>query len=309
MTAIPIRHRADVARVVRAIDRLLEAQAHRRRDKATAKLVRALATGLRRAFRAQERDLLKRLVAIRGQFDAAEAARAALTQSHGLIVSPSTYRTLQEASEPDWEAIFDAVSEATRRLFTETLREYIGQALLAGGEEALLRLATGMADVSFDLANPRAVAYAEQYVAELVTQINEATRADVRRIITQGVERGDAYNKVAKELRQKYQEFHTPSPLNHIKDRAELIAVTEMGNAYEAGNEAVVQELADAGLTMEKSWLTVGDSRVSEHCQSNQAAGWIAFDDEFPSGHQRPLAHPGCRCTMLARRKPSEEDV
>lgn len=308
MTAIPLAHRADIARVVRAIDRLLEAQAHRRREKATAKLTRALAKELRRAFRVQERDLLKRLATIKGQFVVEESVQHVVLGRGDVVVYEGRV-LLREATEPDWETIFNAIAEATRHLFTDALREYIAQALLAGGEEALLQLATGIADVSFDLANPRAVAYAEQYVAELVTKINETTRADVRRIITQGVERGDAYNQVAKELRQKYQEFHTPQPQLHIRDRAEMIAVTEMGNAYEAGNEAVVQELADAGLTMEKSWLTVGDSRVSEHCQSNQAAGWIAFDAEFPSGHQRPLAHPGCRCTMLARRKPSEEDA
>lgn len=121
-------------------------------------------------------------------------------------------------------------------------------------------------------------------------------------LITEGIEQGTSYTQVAKEIRDAFTGFHTPSPQKHIKDRATLVAVTELGNAY----EAVVRQLADRGLMMEVSWLTVDDERVSDGCMDNQAAGWILFGDAFPSGHQRPLRHPGCRCTALYRRRPSE---
>jgi hypothetical protein len=54
---------------------------------------------------------------------------------------------------------------------------------------------------------------------------------------------------------------------------------------------------------MEKRWLTVGDDRVSDGCKDNQRAGWIALNDAFPSGDDRPLRFPGCRCVVQYRRK------
>jgi len=82
-----------------------------------------------------------------------------------------------------------------------------------------------------------------------------------------------------------------------------MVAVTEIGNALEAGSAITAKELQDAGLVMEKSWLTVGDDRVcSEECELNEAQGWIPLDEPFASGHMHPLAHPACRCTALQRR-------
>lgn len=70
-----------------------------------------------------------------------------------------------------------------------------------------------------------------------------------------------------------------------------------------------MKHLQNAGLEMEKSWLTVGDSRVSEGCAANAAAGWIGLEEEFPSDgtydRQRPPRFPGCRCDILYRRKGS----
>ena len=87
-------------------------------------------------------------------------------------------------------------------------------------------------------------------------------------------------------------------------DRAELIATTVAGDAYEAATAAAGRQLADAGLVMEKSWLTVGDDRVDVECEDNEAQGWIPMDDGFRSGHTRPPAQPACRCTALYRRRP-----
>lgn len=280
--AIPLRERRDIARLAAAIDRLLEVSAHKAKVKATSKLEKALAADLRVAFRKQETALFKRLAGKRSAF------------------APDT---VTEAAEPDWDALFDAAVLDTIKVFEAPLGRFIQQALMAGAREIIAQL---KAEVSFDLANPRAVAYVEGRAAELVSGINDVTRAEVKRIITEGVRDGRSYNDVAKDLRSKFAEFHTPKPQLAIKDRATLIAVTEMGNGYEAGTEAVIGELSDAGLTMQVSWLTAGDDRVSEGCQENAAIGWIPFGDAFPSGDLRPLRFPGCRCTAIHRRAPSE---
>lgn len=283
---VTFRNHAAITPVIAAIDRLLEAAAQRRKARVTRRLVRRLAAELRAAFRAQERVLLRRLPAIRDQFPDTAPAPAS------------------EAAEPNWETIFDAAVLATIEAFTGPIELLVGQALLAGSQAVIAELGV---ELTFDLANPRAVAYLEQRAAELVSQITETTRADLKRLITQAVDEGWSYRQLADAFRAKYAEFATPNPQLHIRDRAELIAVTEIGNGYEAGNQAAVQELQDAGLEMEQAWLTVGDDRVSEECRGNQAAGWIPFGTAFPSGDLRPLAHPGCRCTLLYRRKPENE--
>ena len=95
--------------------------------------------------------------------------------------------------------------------------------------------------------------------------------------------------------------FSERKPQLHIRNRAELIAVTETGNAYEKAAMLQAEALQQAGLPMEKSWNTVGDDRVSDGCQENEDAGWIPIDEPFPSGDMQPLRFPGCRCNLQTR--------
>lgn len=56
-----------------------------------------------------------------------------------------------------------------------------------------------------------------------------------------------------------------------------------------------------AGMT-EKRWMSgFDDSRLCEICKANEAAGWIPFNEPFPSGHMRPLAHEDCGCSLDSR--------
>jgi len=77
------------------------------------------------------------------------------------------------------------------------------------------------------------------------------------------------------------------------------VIVQNCGNAYSEGAYQAGDKLNQSGITMEKSWLTSRDDRVSDGCAENEDAGWIGFYDAFPSGHQHPLRHPGCRCSLM----------
>jgi len=156
--------------------------------------------------------------------------------------------------------------------------------------------------LSFDLENPRAVAYVREHGAALVANINSTTRDYIRTVVTQGVDEGWSYDKIAKSITDRYQEFAVGKPQLHIDSRAHGIAVTETGMAYENGSRIVANDLKAAGLQMEKFWQTVEDERVSALCANNQAQGWLPIDQPFASGHQEALGHPYCRCTTLYRR-------
>lgn len=161
----------------------------------------------------------------------------------------------------------------------------------------------------FNLENPRAVEYARQRAAEAISEINATTRREVRKIIVEGLETGMSPAQVAQRLADKFIQFAVPRPGKRIPNRATLIAVTEMANAYCDGILQLGQELQQSGIVMVKHWLTVGDDRVSDGCRQNEEAGWIAIDAAFPSGHQRPPRFPGCRCDLLTDMKGFEQSL
>lgn len=161
----------------------------------------------------------------------------------------------------------------------------------------------------FNLENPRAVEYARKRAAEAISEINETTRREVRKIIAEGLETGMSPAQVAQRLADKFVQFAVPRPGKRIPNRATLIAVTEMANAYCSGSLQLGQELQQSGIVMVKHWLTVGDDRVSDGCRQNEKAGWIPINDAFPSGHQRPPRFPGCRCDLLTDMKGFEQSL
>jgi hypothetical protein len=158
-------------------------------------------------------------------------------------------------------------------------------------------------DISFALANPRAIGFLERHAAELVTNIDETTRSMIAKIVRKGVEEGYSYNKVAEQISSRFTQFRVGKPQLHIESRAHLVAVTENRMAYEAGNMEAGQFMKRQGLSMEKYWMNSGDDRVSDGCLENSAAGWIDIDEAFPSGDDTSPRFPGCRCDILYRRK------
>jgi len=231
---------------------------------------------LARAFRTQGAALVRALGAIKGQFPIQEAA----------------------AKVPNIDGPFDKAAKQTSFTFAEPIDELAAAALEAGALATLKDL--GMV-AAFNLENPRAVTYLKNYGAKLVKQVNETTRDYIKTVVTQGVEQGWSYNKIAAAITERYKEFAVGRPQEHIDSRAHLIAVTESGNAYSESTLIVGMDLSDAGIEMVKSQLTVGDLKVSEECRANSAQGWIPINQEFQSGHQRPLIHPACRCSLLTR--------
>jgi hypothetical protein len=232
-----------------------------------------LATQLSKLFRRQGAFVVRRLAMYRSEFtEALRPHELASLLNHGLSVDMA--KAIQFAIELGFSS---------------------------GASDVL---ADVKADISFSLDNPRAVQYTKDYGANLVTKIDETTRSSVKDIVTRATANGTAYTEVAKQLKALFNGFavSVKGP-KYIQSRAELIAVTELGNAYQAGASAAVDEATDTGLTFEKYWLTSNDSKVSEGCRTNQSVGWISKQATFPSGHDHPLRFPGCRCVAQYRRK------
>jgi len=255
---------------------LLEAIRRDERTQDTARLRRKLQRTMREVFFQQGKAFLVAYTKVHDAREAADSLPPGLTQGA------------------------DAAESATEAEMLRALQSTIGDALTGGGARVIL--SAGI-ELSFSVNHPAAVQYLKDHGAELVRGINATTRDYLRTVLVQAAEQGWAYGKTARAIKERYREFSVGVPQRHIRSRSELIAVTEVGNAYEHGSLIAAQDLASGGLVMEKFWSTVQDDRVEEHCRTNEGEGWIPLDQTFSSGHDRPLAHPACRCTMLTRRK------
>lgn len=123
----------------------------------------------------------------------------------------------------------------------------------------------------------RVVAWAKSYTYDLVKGITEITRGHLSEAIAKYV----AEPQPMGTLREAIAPIFGP-------ERANLIAVTEVTNAYSAGGSAAAEELREAGLEIIERWHTKNDGLVCDDCRSRN--GRDCAEVGYPS------AHPGCRC-------------
>lgn len=208
------------------------------------------------------------------------------------------------------EAVKDVIDSVSGLVEVDTVEDMTG-VIHAGSsaamEAGMSAAAEWSAEIAFGINNPRAVQWLESHAAEMVTKINETTRDEIGRLVKQGVDEGWSYNKTAREISSRFEEFAIGKPQQHIESRAHLVAVTESANAYEQGQRQGIDALVQAGLEIEHSWATMGDDLVTEECQENEDAGWIPLDESFPSGDDEPPRFPGCRCNAQYQRVGSGE--
>jgi hypothetical protein len=282
------------------IGRIITAQVEKKEQTA-----RRLELAMQKAFREQGKQFVRGLSKFRNRFGEAAQSGFEIGDFRLEIDSPfgdDRRIQLNEAIPPtEWMFVFHTVARKTEAMFVNPIDAAVKEALKSGAMSAIGDFGLR---ISFDLKNPRAVAYLDQFGARQVTKINETTRDFLNTIITQATNEGWSYKRTAEAIIERFNEFAIGMPQAHIDSRAHLIAVTETGNAFAEGNLMVAQDLKAAGIAMEKFWSTVGDDKVSQEiCAPNEAQGYIEIDQLFQSGHMRPLGHPACRCDLLTRVK------
>jgi hypothetical protein len=187
---------------------------------------------------------------------------------------------------------------ATWSEMTEAMQEAIGTGLEIGGDGLMNALDIPPDDLvgfGFDVMNPEAIKYAETHAAAQVTKINETTMQSMRGLITTATEEGWSYSRLAGQIAGRFEGFSGA--------RARRVAVYELRDAYEAGQRVMIDRLKKHGLKMETRWLTAGDDRVRDSHRDSGAEGWQKVGFVFASGAERSPSDPGCRCSMLYRRK------
>jgi len=272
-----------------ALSHLLESQ---RRDRAIKGKVGKATTAIEKIFKAQAAVVEKGLQSYHTE--------------HYRQVSPSSLYM-----ESVYSTMSSTLKSLMKKAFGKTSKEMT--AALTGMAEDGLELGAKdffsdqpkdlVQGISFDLSSPAAMAHIKAHGAEMVKAIDDTTREEMLGVLERMAAKGESPQAIAREIVSRWKGFAIKKPQLHIRNRAHLVAVTELGNGYEQGRLLAAREMEDEGLPMMKSWLTVGDDRVSEGCQDNANDGWIDLGKKFSSGHDSPLRFPGCRCTALYRRK------
>lgn len=129
----------------------------------------------------------------------------------------------------------------------------------------------------------KALDYAEKHCAKLVTQIDKETQARLAKVIKDGISNKRGVPGLARDIRKEITDMS--------KYRSQLISRTETCDALQQGFMDRAKDLGISG----KEWVVTEPCPI---CSENGAAGPIPINQEFPSGHMRPPAHPNCRCAL-----------
>ena len=217
----------------------------------------------------------------------AEALHAAMPPTAEKLakMSREEAKQLLEASNIDWTQLGDDL---------EPILAAIAQ---DGAAQGLAQVgATTTADL-LDQVNEKAVAWAEQHAADLVTKLADVTREKLRGDLAVGIELGMSVQDIANVIGQDYA---------FSAERAELIATTERAFADVAGNMLAYRE---SGVVSGKESIlgSEHDDGAECDCEANADAGVIGLDENFPSGDDAAPYHPRCVCDTLPVLKEGEE--
>lgn len=190
---------------------------------------------------------------------------------------------------------------------------------------------------AFDTKNPEAIFWVNQYVANEIANITEATRNGIREVIANAIEQQMTPYNTAKEIKKfigltknqvlgirKYREKLEEAGLSPekidkkiqkqtlklISKRAEDIARTETISAACSGQQLHWSDQVRKGFLksehLVKIWITTPDDITCEFCKSLDGKT-TEINGFFPGGIQTPSLHTRCRCAIgLVERKGQE---
>ena len=133
-------------------------------------------------------------------------------------------------------------------------------------------------DAEFDLENPRAVNWLDQYAREDSNSYSATMKEDIMTVIQQGVDNGDSVDTIADNLGGFFdgQDW-----------RAQRYARTETIASYNYGS---LEGYKQSGVVSQKEWQA--DDEACDECIDNEDDGAIDLDDVFSGGADCPPQHP-----------------
>lgn len=295
MTVTPIPFRSGIGKAANPGNRILGT----RRLTSTE---RQLTATLGESFRGLTADL-----------DTAVLVRALSSRSVGAVVQAF-----------DWSAFGERMSTSRLPLLQQVRDTGVAEARSLG---------KFIGTYTFDVTDPRATAWAAARSGELVVDIGEHLRAEIRQLITSSFVNQIDPREIAQEIPRQiglfprwaaavensYQRNYTSflaegltsteaaSRAERLAEayrdrlidaRSMMIARTEVMTAANQGRAISWQQAQDAGLVdlsnSSKEWIAEADA--CEECAIYDGE-IVAATDDFSSDDGMPPAHPNCRCT------------
>lgn len=128
------------------------------------------------------------------------------------------------------------------------------------------------------------VAWADEYCGQLVKGINEETRSQLGKVISDGIQNKRGPAGISRDLRST---FTTMS-----KTRSDMIARTETANALGQGFMDSAKQLGVKGKSV------VLSNNPCDICIANADEGVIPLNQAFQSGDMTVPFHPRCECAI-----------
>ncbi|MGH9270965.1 MAG: hypothetical protein ACRDZ2_06810, partial [Ilumatobacteraceae bacterium] len=123
-------------------------------------------------------------------------------------------------------------------------------------------------------------------LADVRAQLVEQLVVPLRERLGHGVAEGEGDNEaVTRRVRPVYREWKTQRIDEQLDDLFRAAFLTGAVASVTVGTPV--------------AWLVDPDGPPSPDCEDNALAGAVDLGDAFPSGHQWPPAHPGCRCLLV----------
>lgn len=233
-----------------------------------------------------------------------------------------TPETIQQVIDVlPWKNFEEGFRGQLERVLYEGATEMARRSMKMDGLEAM--------GVKFGPVDTRAVEWARFYSAELVTQVSQETQLGLKRILTvdvlgrrhpyetmqdvkgmvglidrhaqavanyreQLLRAGYSAEAVEKRVRKKADML--------LKWRTETIARTESMEAVNWARRWTWAAAYEQGFisdgSHERVWLVAPDERLCPICAGLSGAR-ASLRGLYPGGHERPPAHPNCRCTEM----------
>ena len=264
------------------------------------------------------------------------ATRKALSQMFAALknarthISPAAYEALRLGNVQafvnlvDWESIGSDLGEI----------EPILQDFAAKTGVQLYKDGDIVADLLFDIVDARAVIWAQNHTADLVVEIAEEMRQQIRNVMAESTQGLLTYEQAARKIRTNLSltsrdsaavDSYYSRQINKLvqsgmtidkatekasaradrygakllRKRSQTIARTELANAASNGRRlgwetGVSEGYIDPAST--KEWVAEPDA--CDICGPMDGVS-VPMNDEFPSGVMMPPQHPNCRCAAV----------
>jgi len=148
-------------------------------------------------------------------------------------------------------------------------------------------------DTTFGIDPWDSLKYANEFAWARIKGIDDYSRKRINNVISQGIENGWWYQKLANELKRDY---------SFSNYRASLIASQEIWQAYiEWKDRQFDRYRKQYNQDWWKQWISHRDDRTTDWCLENDNEWWIEYEQDFASWHARPTRFPWCRCNVVYR--------